>query len=1053
MRSAEKQPEAIQLNTGMDQSNGTRGAAPGTFEVVRNCRVKNGGLQKRCGSAAVVATVTAATVQRTISDTTGYGRPTEHAAFLGRLVDQRLAATSAGWAFTYDGTDVRFAGEFSAAQPVRRRFGIGASLPTAPAGPFMPGCAATSTGYVCTAAGFGAELRVTVESPTGEQLLAYALAVGSTNVVVRVVAASTTKFFVIYQSTGSTTVSYRIISIVSGGVTNANGGTLVTLNNASSCWDTSYYDGTTWFLVYQSAATTVTVSERDSSAAQTTSVTFASTDNLTNLSLWADAVTDRVWVGVLDDPAGTPVAQYRIYTDALVLSVGPASLATAIAVGPPLFGPLYSRSPAAGDAFGVYAANNAGVYSMGTVVVQAGALTRELSVFNVIPVSKPDIQQRAWAMTYASGTNFAITKAVLLRFVGAEFIGESTFDPTPIVELASPDMEYPGASYHPFAETASGFHSVAVTSESAGGKAYFAIPFVLTTRTNASGATEPTTRVDVYEYTRHNQEPHRGFSPNGTSGFVSGQPTELWGVLHRHTGSLNEHGGVEVGFAHGPSIIASQTTPDANGLAAGSYVYQAFQQWVDDEGNRHISSPSEPFTLTLAVKSSVQLDISNCYIGQRPTIGNPIATRSPATFLCRTQDGGTEAQVVPVACAETSANWVGWVRATDTVADTVIDDNEFIYTAGGVLPNVLAPSCRYISVSEERLWCGGLWDSNIIECSKVRVPGEPYNFTGDASHQVVIPGEVSGMAYMDGQLAVFTEDAIYLVSGDGPNDQGAGGFAPPRALVRGVGCPREQSASILETEIGILFRSKMGVYLIPRGYGSPEYIGEKVHNEDSVVLSASTSTTSEYRLAHFLVCAVGETKSDTVLTLDLTSGHWFRDTYTVDGSITGQGFSEIGEWPDGLALMSYGLDRTDNLNIIWAHDEDLTGDAAAAGAGATTYVPQYVRTNWIRLMGPVGLMRLAEVVVSCEPIGSSSGVTMLVETDSNTDQSLTWTLTTSEEVSYRNVVVTQPQCTEFRVTLSDAAGASNSAGVRFLALGFAAMPILGIRRGTDSEGG
>jgi len=1058
VRTAEKQPEFIKLNQGMDQSGGTRGGAPGTLYRVDNCRVRSGGLQKRCGSAAIASTSSGFVSERTLGDTTSFSRPTEKASLIGRLGAQKIAAATSGWVFAYQGTLWRYLGSVSGAQPVRKRLGIAPSDPTNAVGPYAPACAVNSAGYICTAAGFGSELRITLESPDGQVLYTSTTTLGAAAVVVRVVAGSATRFYVLAQPTDGTDVTRITVFISSSQAVSASGfATLITLANASSTWDASSYDGTTWFLVYQSGATTVTVAEYSTADTPVagSSATFATTNNLTYLSVWADSVTDRVWVGVVDDPASTPSAQYRVYTDAVVLSVGPTVIQTGSSSTPisvPLFGPLYVRTPVAGDAFGVYSqlAVNPDRWSTTGLAIQAGSLTREtVQAGSMAPISKPDAQQRVWCMTHGAGANFQIAKAVLLRFVGTEFIGEHVSDPTAVVELASPDMVSMGATYHPTAAPGLSFHAVGVTSEAAGGKTYFALPFVLNTRTNASSATEPLTRVDVYEYTRYNQEPHRQVVPLGRSGVATGQPTELWGELATNSGGIQTHGGVELGYTQAPVLQAATTTPSGSGLAAGTYVYQAVRQWVDDEGNRHLSAPSAEYTLTLAVQSSVAIRVPNALVGQRSNIYDPAGFRYPDILLYRTQNGGTDAQQVPILGVDNTT----YMAFTDTVADSIIDDNEFIYTAGGVLPNVLAPSCRYIAVSEERLWCGGLWDSNIIECSKIRVPGEPFNFTGHASHQVVIPGEVSGLAYMDGQVCVFTEDAIYLVSGDGPNDQGAGGFAPPRALVRGVGCPRDQSASILETEIGILFRSKMGFYVIPRGFGSPQYIGDKVQDEDTVVLSAATTTTSEHRLARFLVCAEGETKSDTVLTLDLTTGHWFRDTYQVNGSITGQGFSEIGEWPDGLALMSYGLDRTDNLSIIWAESESLTGDAGAAGAGATTYIAQSIVTNWVQVAGELGLFRCSEVVVKCEPVGSSSALSMTVETDANSDQTGgPWTITTAVEVAYRSVTVSEPQCTELRVTVSDAAGAANSAGVRFLALGLQTMPLQGIRRTTDDEG-
>lgn len=1029
----------------MDQSRGERSAEPGTLFTVKNCRVRSGRLQKRCGSAALASTATAG-LYRAISDTTTVSRPEERPAFVGKIGNQRIAATTAGYAFSFDSSNnERYVAEFSAAQPVRKRLGVAPIRSAESVGPYVPGVAINAAGYVVTAAGFGGELRINAESPDGELLATYTdSSAAAANLVVRVLAISTTIFWVLYQDVAGTAVS-RIPVIISGGKASVNAsGTAVTLANASSTWDVSQYDGTTWFLVYQSGATTVTLSERNNTTgAQTGSVTFTSTDNLTYLSVWADPVTDRVWVGVVDDPTGTPVSQFRVYTDALSLETGPSSFTST--GGTPLFGPLYVRSPVAGDAFCVFADSSTGPTRgrVVTAVIQAGTKTRELTAAeNVIPVSKPDVQQRVWCVTYGGGVaNEAFGRYVLLRFSGTELIGSSSNDPTPVVELASPEFDSPGSALHPISQWGRAFHAVSVQAETSGGATVFALPFVIKARTNASGTKEPTSSVDVYSYSRYNQEPHRHAQTAGRAMFVAGQPTELYGILQEHAASFPEHGGVELGFAHAPVIATVTATPSAGGVQAGTYNYYAVCEWTDDEGNVHLSPPSEPYELVLSAASSVALVVLTCSVGQRRDMGQALAIQTIPVRIYRTVNGGTDAQEVPISPTGPGGGGIGnRLEFTDTVADSVIDDNEFIYTAGGVLPNVLAPSCRYIAISEERLWCGGLWASNVVECSKIKIVGEPYNFTGDPSHQVEVPGEVTGLAYMDGQVGVFCDDAIYIVGGDGPNDQGGGGFPPPRALIRGVGCPRSLSASILETEAGIIFRSTLGYYLIPRGWGSPVYIGEKVHEEDEVVLSAATTTTSEHRLARFLVCASGETKSDTVLALDLTSMQWIRDEYTVNGSITGQGFSEIGEWPDGLALFSYGLQRTDNLKIIWAESEALTGDAGAEGAGATTFISMYVQTAWqYGSWGPMGYGRVETVSLLFEAAGAC-GLNMTVETDDNADQAATqWTIAASSEAQYRTMTVKFQNCAAYRITLYDAATSGNSSGLRLIALG--ALPV------------
>jgi hypothetical protein len=391
----------------------------------------------------------------------------------------------------------------------------------------VPATVATSTGYICTAAGFGPELRIAVESPTRELVFFANVVVGAAGVVVRIVNVGSV-FYVLYQGSASTTVSVRTLTISSGTVSDGGTATLVTLNNASSTWDASNYDGTNWFLVYGSGATTVTLAKMAAVTASAT-VTFASTDNLTFLSVWADAATARIWVGLVDDPSSTATVAFRVYTATPALSVGPTTLSLGRSPTVPLFGPLYTRTPVAGDAFGVFTQASLGSTSDATVlfttVVEAGTVTlTQRKTFNVVPISKPDVQQRVWCMTYVAGSNFTETRALLLRFEDAERQG-TPGGPSPIVELASPSMETPGSVYHPNASHGRAFHAVAVTSESAGGQTFFAFPFVLTSRTNASAATEPMTRVDVYEYTRWNQEPHRQMVPLGLAGVVSGQPT------------------------------------------------------------------------------------------------------------------------------------------------------------------------------------------------------------------------------------------------------------------------------------------------------------------------------------------------------------------------------------------------------------------------------------------------------------------------------------------------------------------------------------------------
>src|SRR5687768_6982974 len=98
----------------MDQSVHERGAPAGTFDLVKNSRLRAGRLVKRCGSAAVTGAVVTNDAGFALADTVSAGRPTERAAFVGRLGQQKLAASSAGHVFAYGGTTMAYRAAISA---------------------------------------------------------------------------------------------------------------------------------------------------------------------------------------------------------------------------------------------------------------------------------------------------------------------------------------------------------------------------------------------------------------------------------------------------------------------------------------------------------------------------------------------------------------------------------------------------------------------------------------------------------------------------------------------------------------------------------------------------------------------------------------------------------------------------------------------------------------------------------------------------------------------------------------------------------------------------
>lgn len=1050
-RSVEGKTAPILLGSGINQAGGTRGAAPGSLEYVINGRIQTSGrIEPRCGTTGITGTTQTmgVGVQRAVSASTAQPRPTERPAFLATRSDQKLCGTSAGDAFRHTSAGWVFQGSTAAAQPVRKRMPLAGQNPSTDFDGQLAATAALSTGEILVAGITTAgDLHFSIESSEGIRIYYAVRAVSA--VLARAFAISDT-FYLVYQV--GTDLLLTRITVTSGQVgTVTNSGIVTTISGVSTTWMVCAGAGSNWYMTRQTAATTVTTSIWTGA---TQGTTIASTMTDPYLSLYYDSVNSLVWVGYVDDPASAVDVGFVAYN--LTLTAATYAKTTITTTGtddktsPPLFGPAYTAT--AGSVFFIFSmqaasAGGVGVRRSRYGHVSSGTPSLNNSCYHIYPVSMPDAQQRVWCQ-FCPFDDEPPNVILLCRFPDA---AAPLTPPVVVIESRVPGTLTLGSyAPHNITQFERAPHPVAITTESYGGSAFFAAPVAVQTMTNTSGVIISLVQHQVLQYQRYNQSPQLD-TAQADDLVVAGQPTALWGNATNTldvsaTPGQSSAGAVEIGFAVPPAIVTA--TVGAGTLAVGTYLYQAVYQWPDARGNRHLSAPSEVVSVTVSALGSVALEITDFELGQR------IGQTRPTVLIYRSVAGGTELHLVPAPQSAFDSS-DGIISYTDQLSDATLATNEFIYTGGGVLANTLAPSCRYVVDAEDRLWCGGLYDRNIIQASKVRIPGEPYSFTDDASHQVVLPDECSGLAYMDGQVVAFTPSGIYLVGGDGPNDQGAGSFLPPRALIRGLGCEDEESASIVETELGIIFRSPSSWWLIPRGFGAPVDIGGVIQGETNThCISAAITETPNYRLARFLVSTSGSNTSDTVLAFDLMNQQWFRDVYA------GAAFSAIGRWPDGLVLFQNDLSSNAGVvrTVVWSEDEDNLTDAAAS----PVYIPLSLRTNWQYPFpfGPSGWGKLNRVQLAAEPLDAGGAVvradsiTITVETDQNSYAPTAWANTANADSGplYREVVLTKPQCTCYRVTVQVVQSSGTATeGLRLLSIATELEPDGGIRMLPDAE--
>ena len=157
------------------------------------------------------------------------------------------------------------------------------------------------------------------------------------------------------------------------------------------------------------------------------------------------------------------------------------------------------------------------------------------------------------------------------------------------------------------------------------------------------------------------------------------------------------------------------------------------------------------------------------------------------------------------------------------MADTLL------YTTGGIIENDPPPPYVDIAVVNSRMWGIPSNNRSSVWFSKKLQPGVPPQWS--AAFTVALPrgsNAMKGVAGLDEKVLLFSEDDIFVIIGDGPNNSGRGGsFTGPTRVASDVGCVKRRS--IVEGPFGVMFQSAKGIYSIGRDL-TVSYIGAQVED-------------------------------------------------------------------------------------------------------------------------------------------------------------------------------------------------------------------------------
>ena len=318
-------------------------------------------------------------------------------------------------------------------------------------------------------------------------------------------------------------------------------------------------------------------------------------------------------------------------------------------------------------------------------------------------------------------------------------------------------------------------------------------------------------------------------------------PRELGGTMFVPGGILNRDDGVAVEqatfhfYPEAPTMVPSAT---GSMTAAGAYLYRIIYSRKDAIGRVSRSAGSVPAAVTLGGGDGrVTLTLQNprMPISDQFQIIVEVYRAGPAAAGATGYNKVGEVLAAPVLGGDT-------LTFIDTMSDVAAATGETAYFTGNVLENFLPPSHNLLEVNGGRVGVVSAEDSTEFWPSKEYKPGAGIGFnpllairvTGDGY------GAITALAAMDGRWIIFKSSAIYVISGDGPNDVGQGGFNAPQAVSLSIGTTRP--GSVVATPDGIMFQSSVGgVYLLSRGLALT-YVGAPV---EKYTLSEALADTTE----------------------------------------------------------------------------------------------------------------------------------------------------------------------------------------------------------------
>lgn len=411
--------------------------------------------------------------------------------------------------------------------------------------------------------------------------------------------------------------------------------------------------------------------------------------------------------------------------------------------------------------------------------------------------------------------------------------------------------------------------------------------------------------------------------------------------------------------------IGSATAVATAGVLNGAYKYLFVYRFNDALGNIHYSRVSSVYSASPA-GVQVELECSTPSVTSRELAG--ISPRV-ITEVYRTAAGGTRYYYLADSRNGGSLRppnpSAGSLYLLDNTPDATLILNPPLFrqpgTAGTALDRYCPPASSIVVQHSDRIFVADPNGQGRLFFSSFYVDTEgPWFNPAMSIYCHGGSGPITGAASMDGRLVVFKRNAIFVVDGEGPGENGGTGteFTVQR-ISSELGCV--DGRSIVITPTGIMYRSDRGIEQLSRSL-QVEAIGDRVSvSTDSHPYTIGACFDRKTGHANFLVA---ETETSLVpdncivLAFNVYEACWSIKRVTGTAGGDNQEFRDIASGPASNTALGQPID-----GVYYISANEFSKEDATTGKDYATYVKQSMETGWVKISGVQGRQRLYDVVV------------------------------------------------------------------------------------------